>query len=229
MNIVEILKNVSRKTKFYSPAFGMLTLVKISEHEIITLNTEGGDMVEFFADGKYDTNGEVMLFPSKEMHDWDKFAWQKGDVLSADLKKVNVIFEEFTDNTLKFFKGRHWLEYENRDNVTYNKEGVYCTKAFTKADDITSKCYIDIIEKRLNGTLDAETLEVVKPRWIPKPFDKVITYDNLMCEWSCNLFSHIQKNGSYVCVGGIIPDKILSYNEETAKLIGTSNEYKENA
>lgn len=233
MNIIEILKNKPVGTKLYSPVFGECKFEDIDNNTIDVIRKIGNNdasMESYLLDGKYTPEGECVLFPSKEMHDWSKFAWQKGDVLSANLKKVNVIFEKFTDDTLKFFKGRHWLEYENRDNVTYNETGIYCTKAFAKTDEVISKCYLDIIEKRLGGRLDTETLEVVKPKWTPKPFDRVVGRNDVGF-WEAGIFSNMDKDRNGVSVYSCIGRNYyccLPYNEETAKLIGTTNEYKEN-
>ena len=77
---------------------------------------------------------------------------------------------------------------------------------------------------------DSEKKQIVdlKPKWItPKPFDRVITrnaYDDI---WTANIFSHINQYGEYVaigCVGGY--SCCLPYNEETAHLVGTTDEWK---
>ena len=67
-----------------------------------------------------------------------------------------------------------------------------------------------------------------KPKWItPKPFDRVITrkaYDDI---WTANIFSHMNSCGEYVtigCAGGY--HYCLPYNDETAHLIGTTDEWK---
>ena len=77
---------------------------------------------------------------------------------------------------------------------------------------------------------DSEKKQIVdlKPKWItPKPFDRVITrYDNNDI-WTANIFSHMNSYGEYVaigCVGGY--HYCLPYNDETAHLIGTTDEWK---
>lgn len=76
---------------------------------------------------------------------------------------------------------------------------------------------------------DAEKKEVIdlKPKWTPKPFDRVITRVDDDAIWTANIFSHIDQYGEYVtigCVGGY--SYCLPYNEETAKLLGTTNNAK---
>lgn len=74
---------------------------------------------------------------------------------------------------------------------------------------------------------DAEKKQIVdlKPKWTPKPFDRVITRTP-DTPWTANFFSHIDSDGVKNC----IDDRYLMclpYNEETAKLIGTTKEWKE--
>lgn len=62
-----------------------------------------------------------------------------------------------------------------------------------------------------------------------KPFDKVVVRDNIKAKWHCHLFSYISDyNDSlpYVCLGGRKYAQCFPYNEETAKLIGTTDNYE---
>ena len=79
-------------------------------------------------------------------------------------------------------------------------------------------------------TWDAVKKQIVdlKPKWTPKPFDRVITRNDDDDIWTANIFSHMDSYGEYVtigCVGGY--PYCLPYNEETVKLIGTSNDWEE--
>ena len=74
---------------------------------------------------------------------------------------------------------------------------------------------------------DAEKKQIVdlKPKWTPKPFDRVITRTP-DTPWTANFFSHIDSDGIKNC----IDDRYimcLPYNEETAKLIGTTNNWED--
>ncbi len=72
---------------------------------------------------------------------------------------------------------------------------------------------------------DAENKMVVdlKPKVEFKPFDKVVVRDKEDLVWFADLFSHIDKeNNRFACVGNFW-NVCLPYNEETAKLIGTTN------
>ena len=76
---------------------------------------------------------------------------------------------------------------------------------------------------------DAEHKMIVglKPKWTPKPFDRVITRGDNNAIWTANIFSHIDRHGQYVtigCIGGY--PYCIPYNEKTAKLIGTTNNWE---
>jgi hypothetical protein len=106
-------------------------------------------------------DGLQILFPSKEMRDWAKFSWKKGDVLISK-DNVYIIFEEFEDDTYTRFKGKHYL-WEECNVEYYDKEKTkILTSAFEKAADDVAQTYIKTIEEHLDGKLNLETLEIEK-------------------------------------------------------------------
>lgn len=56
-----------------------------------------------------------------------------------------------------------------------------------------------------------------------KPFDKVICRDDYS-EWFVDMFSHIDKNGLYACIGHVW-NYCIPYNDQTAHLLGTTEDY----
>lgn len=96
------------------------------------------------------------------------------------------------------------------------------------ATDSEKKQLFDALAKK-NKAWDAEKKQIVnlKPKWTPKTFDRVITRDFDDGVWSANIFSHINSQGEYVSIGCVEGYAYcLPYNEETAKLIGTTNNAK---
>ena len=69
--------------------------------------------------GKVWADGDVCLFPSRCMDDWQKFAWKKGDVLVSNEGDVEVIFDKWYDDTYTNFYGKHYLDSENENNIKY--------------------------------------------------------------------------------------------------------------
>lgn len=167
INIVEILKDKPQGIKLYSSACGKCKLEEVDDKsfKISFYNSKFGFMNggEGYLDknGKLYDDGECIIFPSKEMRDWEKFSWKKGDVLVSK-DNVHIIFEKFEDDTYTRFKGKHylWKEFNVED---YNKEETkMLTSVFEKATDDVAQTYIKTIEEHLDGKLNLETLEIEK-------------------------------------------------------------------
>lgn len=161
INIAEILRDKPVNTKLYSPLFSEVFFLHVSGGGIAVEHNGGTSL--FFSSGKfYDYDGaEPLLFPSKEMRDWSKFAWKKGDVLVSE-DNVHIIFEKFEDDTYTRFKGKHYL-WKECNVEDYNKEETkMLTSVFEKATDDVAQTYIKTIEEHLDGKLNLETLEIEK-------------------------------------------------------------------
>lgn len=164
INIAEILKDKPANTKLYSPLFSEVYLSQVRGYSI-DVKHHGVTSV-FYSSGKfYDYNGaEPLLFPSKEMRDWSKFAWKKGDVLVSNDGKCKVIFERFDDDTYTSFVGKYYVEcYGKNDELQdYEEEHYGDTVNYTKESEEAAQTYINTIEERLGGKLNMETLEIDK-------------------------------------------------------------------
>lgn len=165
LNIAEILKDKPEETKLYTDAFGELSIKNIyieSEPSIILLD-EKGYMPYFYSDGKYSLYGEPILFPSKEMRDWSKFAWKKGDVLVSNNGRREVLFSSWVNDNYTKFVGFHCLITNDNGEVEYdNGTTVFNTADFHIEVEDAAQCYINTIEERLGSKLNLETLEVEK-------------------------------------------------------------------
>lgn len=162
MNIATILKDKPKNTKLYSPIFGDVYFSGV-ENGIIKVIHQG-KMVIFFGDGRYYNypESEPLLFPSKEMRDWSKFAWKKGDVLVSNDGGTEVIFDKWYDDTYTNFYSKHYLNSEDENNIKYNEALLYTTERYSLEDKDSAQTYINIIEKHLGGKLNFETLVVEK-------------------------------------------------------------------
>ena len=165
IDIYDILKNEEYGTELYTPICGKvwhsgMANDKDSKSAIWT-ERENGEERFFDKNGKVSKEGEVLLFPSKEMRDWSKF-FKKGDVLVHRDVNIHVIFEGFKDNRYTRFKGKHYLWKECFED--YSKEvSEMITFTFRKASDDEAQTYINTIEKFFGGKLNRETLEIEKP------------------------------------------------------------------
>ena len=158
------------------------------------------------------------------MRDWNKFAWKKGDVLVDLSGNTECVFKEYIDDTYKTFTGVHCFNSDPDDNE-YIPETMFSTNAFKLQDPKLIPCYINTIEERFNGKLNKETLLIepnkpIKREYNFKPFDKVLVRDSDDEKWSCDFFCYMEE-GQAICTGSYWL-QCLPYNEETAKLIGTT-------
>lgn len=119
INVAEILKDKPENTKLYSPLFGDVYFSYIKD-SIINVKHHGG-ITKFFDNSRYYNypESEPLLFPSKEMRDWSKFAWKRGDVLVSDDGCIEVIFDKWYDDTYTSFYGKHYLDSENKNDIVY--------------------------------------------------------------------------------------------------------------
>lgn len=185
INIAEILKDKPQGTKLYSSACGKCELkeaddksFKVSFYSSKFGFMNGGEGT-FDKNGNLYDDGECVVFPSKEMRNWSKFAWKKGDILVGCSK--TIVFDGFTDDTYTLFKGKYCLQEDYyRDKTTYigDDKGLL-TKSFHIPEQCTAQAYIKVIEKRLGGKFNRETLEVEKVQPEFKDGDIVYAdYDN---------------------------------------------------
>ena len=168
LNIAEILKNKPRGTKLYSMIHGKCSFEAVTD-EIFKINfctskfglTQSGECTLIKFGNMYD-GGECIIFPSKEMRDWGKFSWKKGDVLISNDGSIEVIFDKWYDDTYTSFYCKHYLNSEDKNKIVYYKEFLCTTAKYSLEDKDTIHTYIKTIEERLGGKLNCETLEIEK-------------------------------------------------------------------
>ena len=312
INIAKILKDKPEKTILYDTMRDINVSLYVVEKRNGETNIFCDGMEKFkgcsfvYSDTGADSifrKGMQLLKPSKEMQDWEKFSWKRGDVLISDCRFV-CIFKEWASDDYTRFNGCYFdgmpnaktAKYSKLDNNTaygYIRElekrcgGVLNLKTlkiekpeFKDGDVLFVKCndsaFIEIFEySKKNGDLcdhaslditnqfldisgkciirkdeitelllateeekkqffsalakkgkawDAEKKAIVdlKPKCKFKPFDKVVVRDTEYSTWCADLFSHIDVDYRYACVGATW-NFCIPYNEETSKLIGTTN------
>lgn len=199
LNIAEILKDKPKGTKLYSPIFGEVKYdsVLLGDIKVLYSCTDR----HFYMDGKFCMNGECLLFPSKEMRDWSKFAWKKGDVLVSN-NGNKVLFEKFNNDEYTEFTGRYLFEQGD----TVFDAGIIKTsnfKALRDGDKI--KDYIAVIEKLFGGKLNLETLEIEKEQIEFKDGDILTCPPTSLCNSSTFIFKMCNLHGYlyYAAIGGV--------------------------
>lgn len=178
INIAKILKDKPQGTKLYSIlSDGECFLNEASEDSIYV---DIDNRKRFWCFTVYGSthsfpNGCVLLFPSREMHDWNKFAWKKGDVLKNTAYEKRVIFDGFLNDDYTYFKGKYPLNCSNKLNITYHEECNCFTGNYRLESTDAAQTYINTIEERLGGKLNLETLEIEKAQ--PEFKDGDIVHD----------------------------------------------------
>ena len=239
--ILEILKNMPHRMNLYSSAFGKVEFNVIHYFpggaKLGLIAKEGA--IWYKSSGKYREDGEVTLYPSKEMHDWDKFAWKKGDVL-VNSKGTFCIFKEFSGYPYTNFIAT----FVNSVESVISRSTIKITQEWHKASSEDAEKYIEYIYtnlKKVNRRLNLETLEVESIESIPKrqkptykkesdpkehkfePFEKVLVRDGETDKWNVGLygFKDEEEYYSYYCVGGCYMYCIPYKGNEN--LLGTKN------
>ena len=162
LNIAAILKEKPKGTKLWSPIFGECTFDEISCNDsAIGVDTTKSVPEVFYANGKYDENGDCLLFPSKEMRSWEKFAWKKGDVLTDNVSTI-CMFDGWANEDYTEFKAKYTLHLV----ASTNAENEVCkTNNFVsvlKEEDKQS--YLATAETYFNVKLSKGLLEIGQPK-----------------------------------------------------------------
>lgn len=189
INIVEILKNKPKGTKLYADAFGELSIEDIyaeCKDELgITLSSKDGDELLFYNDGKYSIYGEPILVPSKEMRDWEKFAWKRGDVL-VNSRGLKILFDRWANDNYTSFYAK---------TINLVEDGFLDTNLHTLVSEKETKSFIKCIEEKLGGKLNRETLDIEKAQPEFKDGD-IVTMHKENCD-IVSIFSRLKTEGSF--------------------------------
>lgn len=215
LNLVEILKDCPKGTKLYSPIYGDVELVNVSQDNVpypIKTKTKPNSTgmfstVSFTKDGRIfvEHNGECMLFPNEEQRDWSGFENKKP-------------------------------RFKVGDKIVYSPvKHMGVPGSYGIISEITVDRYI-FTDSSYAFIRNQDSWELVpdkKPKFDPKtlkPFDKVLARNSYDCHWCCAIFSHIGELGEtlykYVTTGSSFKC-CIPYNDDTEHLVGTTKEAPE--
>ena len=176
INVAEILKDKPQGTKLYSILSDGECFLNEAFEDSIYIDIDNGK--RFWRLSAYGSthsfpNGCVLLFPSKEMRDWSKFSWKKGDVLVSNDSDSHIIFKGFSKNDYTTFEGKHWISVSKKRHVScLEMQNVQDYHIEDNKD--SAQTYISTIEGRLGGKLNRETLEIEKDQPEFKDGDVVV-------------------------------------------------------
>lgn len=197
INVAEILKDKSQGTKLYDLLRNIdVELDKVHTTDVgtyieCTSTNEVGSTLLFdyskLGTEKCWLEGLRILLPSKNMRDWGKFAWKKGDVLINSCG-FQCIFKEWASDDYTKFNGCYSNSRDGYEDVS-NAE----TAKFDKLDHNIAYGYVREIERKLGGKLNLETLEIEKSQSQFKDGDVLF----VRCEKYSfiEIFNYSKKNG----------------------------------
>ena len=183
------------------------------------------EALEFIKSVEEINNGKL----NRETLEIEKLEFKDGDILSCDedtyTKHTTLILHKngcVVESLVSLI--RHNDLVESREPINE----VLLSRLYSAREDEKKELF-DALAKK-GKVWDARKKQIIdlKPKWItPKPFDKVITRVHGKAIWTANIFSHVDQHGKYVTIGCISGyTYCLPYNEETAHLLGTTNDWE---
>lgn len=220
INVAEILKDKPQGTKLYDLLYNIdveLDTISTTNTETVVWCTNETDNnttchrgYSEFGTVRGGLDGLQILLPSKEMRDWSKFSWKKGDVLVSNDGGTEVIFDKWYDETYTSFYCKHYLNSEDENKIVYYEAFLCTTERYSFEDKDSVQTYIKTIEEKLGSKLNRETLEIENGEFkdgdiIKMTWDK---YSAIAIFWKYSNFwkgfdSHVFFN---------IKTKIIEYN-----------------
>lgn len=205
INIAEILRDMPKGTKLYSPLFGKCELIGVDNSKypiaIKAQRIDGAISKGIMKDGRYFDgyeDAECSLYPSAKMHRWDKF-FKRGDVLVDEDLETAVVFDGWANDDYTEFKTT--IDHYKISDA-WGKGDICYTGLFRKATDEERAEFIAAAEKYYDGQYNPETfhvepVKVAEPKCSFKPFDKVLVRDSDAGIWKAAHFSHYDGEYEY--------------------------------
>ena len=228
MDIAELLKDIPKGFKLYSPIFGEVTFLRVCGN-IEVLDKNNVPRI-FSSDGTYNIHGECMLFPSKDNRDWNKFTiFKKGDVLITDLNSPFIFNGEISDKGL-------CGSYCGIDTAgifwKISERWAYISDVRRATEEEKTTFFNRLKKEGYEWDVCTFTLKSIKKFDISelRPFDKVLVRDYYSDNWDCAFFSYYNgnkfNNSPFNCIHNSY-SQCIPYNEETKHLLGTNKDCPE--
>ena len=167
INVAEILKTKEKGTKLYDIVRDidvyLYNIVGENDEIHCSLEKDGCKILAYSYNGTLPgfVNGMMVLVPSREMRDWEKFQWKKGDILRHNTYAIVVMFDSFINDDYTKFKFNYKLGPEQYDMSSDS------TERFTKVSEQETKSYITQIETEYDVKFNNEISDFEK---IPAEF-----------------------------------------------------------
>lgn len=174
INVAEILKTKEKGTKLYDIVRDidvyLYNIVGENDEIHCSLEKDGCKILAYSYNGTLPgfVNGMMVLVPSREMRDWEKFQWKKGDILRHNTYAIVVMFDSFINDDYTKFKFNYKLGPEQYDMSSDS------TERFTKVSGQETKGYITQIETEYDVKFNNEISDFEKTQAEFKDGDVVV-------------------------------------------------------
>ena len=175
INVAEILKTKEKGTKLYDIVRDidvyLYNIVGENDEIHCSLEKDGCKILAYSYNGTLPgfINGMMVLVPSREMRDWEKFQWKKGDILRHNTYAIVVMFDSFINDDYTKFKFNYKLGPEQYDMSSDS------TERFTKVSEQETKSYITQIVTEYDVKFNNEISEFEKTPAECKDGDVVVS------------------------------------------------------
>ena len=243
LNLAEILKDCPKGTKLYSTIHGEVEFVEIrnyiTDYPIIyKYKDKDGNYIcsdNTTVDGKHAfcSDGECVLFPSKDQRDWSKFKAEP-EMIDGEFyccfyggnKKENSFIFIYKKHTS--CKTRCYVALSMRSSVLFKDDLITQNPTELRKATVKEKQQLLDAIKIRNYEWDADKKVLIKiaPKFdigTLQPFDKVLTRDWNDSVWRCNIYEYFKKGHRYpfITMNGVC-NQCVPYNDETKHLVGTT-------
>ena len=216
-NIAEILKYCHKGLPLWTLTYGDACLEECTDNRIIVRTNHGTFMTN--TEGQLCSEGECLLFPSKEQRDWDKFwPYKDGDVLYAedDQNEHVFIYREQEDEK----KVGRYVNLFNLGKLFIEPNDSVCLVSEIETIRYATEKEIDALHTAIKkqGKIwnpvkkELENIEIVAAEEKEKkfdintlkPFDRVLARDDRIKKWVIDLwmgYARGYEHWKYHCLG----------------------------
>lgn len=213
---------------------------------------EGGSIVNFEEDEDYMQTSDFNKANKEDAQEYiHKIEKELGGKLNRETLEIEKAQPEFKDGDIVCISGMGYLAYGIVKSIDYSSKKLeyyvlndmstlkfedwlsFEDKQIQPITETQQIILFDALTKK-NKAWDTEKKEVVdlKPKVELKPFDKVLCRNSKDDTWEADFFARLTRkeidytqSGKYLCVGDLWM-YCIPYNEETAHLLGTTDEWK---
>lgn len=185
----------------------------------------------YLNDGKFYIGDEKECDLFIEIPEYMTF--KDGDVIAYDNVK-DVFFIIGSKCSMTDENPHYYVKYE-KGYLTFGTEDSFCRLKYSRlATESEKQKLIDAL-KSSKEPKAKKYLERFFPNYSNssnigkncefKPFDKVLGRECETDRWRADLFSHMNEEGEFICIG-YVWEQCIPYNDKTAHLLGTTENYE---